>query len=106
MSQSLNIQELAIAITTRQHSPTILTPDFLQYSGTVPSDWGLARPPVLTNSVAQVTFQNGVSIAAQINRIIFAELIATKEPKEVEVPAIAYKYIEKLPEVDYTVSRS
>ncbi|MBW4674826.1 MAG: hypothetical protein KME52_12580 [Desmonostoc geniculatum HA4340-LM1] len=33
MSQSLNIQEIAIAIAAKQHNPTILTPDFLKYSG-------------------------------------------------------------------------
>ncbi|MDZ8261497.1 hypothetical protein [Nostoc sp. ChiQUE01b] len=101
MSQSLNIQEIAIAITAKQHNPTILTPDFLKYSGIVPSDWELAKPPILTDSAAQVVFQNSISITAQVNRIIFTELIATKESTEVEIPALAAKYLETLAQVDY-----
>jgi hypothetical protein len=101
MSQSLSIQEFAIAIAVKQQNPTILTPDFLRYSGIVPNNWELARQPIVTNSVAQVAFTNGVSIAAQVNKIVFSELIATKEVNEVEIAAIANKYIEKLPEVEY-----
>ncbi|MBX9255661.1 hypothetical protein H1Q63_17265 [Desmonostoc muscorum CCALA 125] len=101
MSQSLNIQEIAIAIAAKQHNPTILTPDFLKYSGIVPSDWELAQEPILTNSAAQVVFQKGISITAQLNRVIFSEVIATKAYQEVEIPAIARKYLETLPQVDY-----
>ncbi|MBG1265631.1 hypothetical protein [Nostoc sp. WHI] len=101
MSQSLNVQEIAIAIAAKQHNPTILTPDFLKYSGIVPSDWELTQQPILTNSTAQVVFQKGISIAAQVNRIIFSEVIATKEFTEVEIPGVARKYLETLAQVDY-----
>ncbi|MBD2513902.1 hypothetical protein H6G93_02550 [Nostoc sp. FACHB-973] len=101
MNQSLNIQEIAIAIAAKQHNPTILTPDFLKYSGIVPSDWELAKPPIITDSAAQVVFQNSISITAQVNRIIFTEAIATKEFTEVEIPALAGKYVETLAQVDY-----
>ncbi|MEH2111889.1 hypothetical protein [Nostoc sp.] len=101
MSQSLNIQEIAIAIAAKQHNPTILTPDFLKYSGIVPSDWELAQPPILTDSAAQVVFQNSINITAQVNRIIFTEMIATKEATDVEIPALARKYLETLAQVDY-----
>jgi hypothetical protein len=101
MNQSLDIQEIAIVITTKQHNPTILTPDFLKYGGIVPSNWELAQTPILTNTAAQVVFQNGVSIIAQVNRIVFTESIGTKEAKEIEIPTIAGKYLEKLPQVDY-----
>ncbi|MBG1261723.1 hypothetical protein [Nostoc commune] len=101
MSQSLNIQEIAIAIAAKQYNPTILTPDFLKYSGIVPIEWELAQQPVLTNSNAQVVFQNGISIIAQVNRIIFTEVIATKESTDVEIPALVRKYVETLAQVDY-----
>ncbi|WP_460204579.1 hypothetical protein [Scytonema sp. NUACC21] len=101
MSQSLNIQEIAIAIAARQYNPKLLTPDFLKYAGIVPSSWELIRPAILTDSVAQVIFQNGVNIGAQVNKIVFAELIGSKEPSAVEVPTIAKKYIDKLPEIEY-----
>jgi hypothetical protein len=101
MNQKLNIQELAIAIVAEQHSPTLLTPDFLKYSGVVPADWQLARPPVATSTAAQVIFQNGVNIVAQGNRITFAELIGGKEPTEVAVAEVARRYGAALPQVTY-----
>ncbi|MEC4819257.1 MAG: hypothetical protein SAK29_39200 [Scytonema sp. PMC 1069.18] len=101
MSRSLEIQELAIAITAKQYNPKLLTPDFLKYTGIVPNNWELARPPIVTDTVAQVIFQNGVNIVAQVNKIVFAELTATKESSEVEVGAIARKYVDKLPEIEY-----
>lgn len=101
MKPSLEIQEIAIAIAAKQHNPTILTPDFLKYSGIVPSEWELARQPIVTNTASQVVFQNGINIVAEVNRIIFVESIATKEAQEVEIPAIALKYIETLAQVDY-----
>ncbi|MBE9038673.1 hypothetical protein [aff. Roholtiella sp. LEGE 12411] len=101
MKPSLEIQEIAIAIAAKQHNPTILTRDFLKYSGIVPSEWELARQPIVTNTASQVVFQNGINIVAEVNRIIFVESIATKEPQDVEIPAIASKYLETLAQVDY-----
>ncbi|WP_066382728.1 MULTISPECIES: hypothetical protein [unclassified Anabaena] len=101
MSQMFQEQELLIAIAVRQQNPTILTADFLKYTGIIPSDWELAKPPVMTNNAAQVVFQNGVSVIAEVNRIIFAEAIANKEPQDVQAPAIAHKYIETVKQVNY-----
>ncbi|QFS51024.1 hypothetical protein [Nostoc sphaeroides] len=101
MSQSLNIPEIAIVIAAKQHNPTILTPDFLKYSDIVPNNWELGKPPILTDSNAQVVFANGISITSYVNRIIFTEAIATKEFTEVEIPALAGKYVETLAQVDY-----
>jgi hypothetical protein len=101
MKPSLEIQEIAIAIAAKQHNPTILTPDFLKYSGIIPSEWELARQPIVTNTASQVVFQNGINIVAEVNRIIFVESITTKEPQDVEIPAIASKYLETLAQVDY-----
>ncbi|MBD2519164.1 hypothetical protein H6G93_30230 [Nostoc sp. FACHB-973] len=101
MKPSPEIQEIAIAIAAKQHNPTILTPDFLKYSGIVPSEWELARQPIVTNTGSQVVFQNGINIIAELNRIIFVESIATKEAQEVEIPVIASKYLETLAQADY-----
>jgi hypothetical protein len=44
MTPTVTIQELALALTAKNHSPTLLNSDFLKYSGIVPPDWELARP--------------------------------------------------------------
>ncbi|MBD2200391.1 MULTISPECIES: hypothetical protein [Calothrix] len=101
MNQNFEVQELLIAIAVRQQNPSILTADFLKYTGIVPSDWELARPPVITNTAAQVVYQNGVSIIAEVNRVIFAEAIAAKAASEVQIPAIARQYIQTVKQVSY-----
>ncbi|WP_414529509.1 hypothetical protein [Nodularia chucula] len=101
MNQSFDIHELVIAITVKQQNPSILTADFLKYTGIVPSDWELSRPPVITNTAAQVVYKNGVSVVAEVNRIIFAEMIANKEANEVQIPAIAHKYIQTVKQMSY-----
>ena len=57
---------------------------------------GISKRTVRTASVSQVTFKNGVNIVSQLNRIVFSEVISTKEVQDTEVSAIALKYIQKL----------
>lgn len=101
MNKTLDVQELSIVIAARNYNPTILTPDFLKYSGIVPADWELVRTPNRTNGVFQVVFQNGISIVAQPDRIIFSEQIGAKDLQEVKVSGVTRKYIEILPNADY-----
>jgi hypothetical protein len=99
MSDSLKLQELVIILAAGNFNPIILTPDFLKYSGIIPTDWELARQPILSQSVAQVIFTNGISLIAEPNRLMFVE--AVTEIGEVRTPKIARKYCQTLPEVEY-----
>jgi len=94
-------EELAITISARNHSHTLLTPDFLSSSGIVPLNWELAQPPVLDSQTAIVKFTNETIISAQFDRIVFSQTIEAKGLKEVKVPAIVRKYVETLPNADY-----
>jgi hypothetical protein len=96
MNKNLLLQELAIAIAAKNLNPTVLNPDFLKYTGVVPSDWELGRPPVYANGIAQIIFSNGLSIVAQSNRIVI-----TKELQEIQVSQIACQLVDKLPKVEY-----
>lgn len=101
MSQNLIVQELAIIIAAKNHKPTILNPDFLFGTGIVPSDWQLARQPISTNNVAQVTFSNGISIIAEPNRVIFVEPIAELATESLQIPAMSRKYMQTLPNIEF-----
>lgn len=101
MNQTLQIQELAIAIIAKNLNPTVLNPDFLKYTGVVPSDWELGRAPVYANGMAQIVFNNGLAIVAQSNRITITETIATKDEQEVQVAALACQLVQKLPKLEY-----
>ena len=101
MSQTLITQEFGIIIAAKNHKPTILNPDFLKYSGIVPTEWELARQPIYTQSVSQVAFTNGIVIIAEPTRVMFIEAIENKPVEEIAVAAIAKKYVEALPNVEY-----
>ena len=101
MSQSLITQEFGIIIAAKNHKPTILNPDFLKYSGIVPTEWELARQPIYTQSVSQVAFTNGIVIIAEPTRVMFIEAIENKAVEEIAITAIAKKYVEALPNVEY-----
>jgi hypothetical protein len=101
MTPKVTIQELAIALTAKNHSPTLLNSDFLKYSGIVPADWELARPPLLGPQISQVAFTNGTNIVAQSNAITFIESLRTKPLEDTKIPGIIRKYVEALPRTDY-----
>ncbi|MBD2364925.1 hypothetical protein H6G36_27820 [Anabaena minutissima FACHB-250] len=98
---SLVLQELNIAVATQNHSPSILTFDFLKYSGIIPLDWKLAQQPIVSNQGSQLIFDNGFSIVAQPQGLNFIELISTKHIQEIQVPEIVHNYINALPKVEY-----
>ncbi|BAZ79929.1 hypothetical protein PN497_16230 [Sphaerospermopsis kisseleviana CS-549] len=101
MSKNFEIQELAIAITARNLNHTVITPDFLKYTGIVPADWELAREPVFNNFVVQIFYKTGVGIVAQPNNVTVVEAIGTKEQAEIHIPKITQQLVEKLSKVDY-----
>lgn len=101
MTPKVTIQELALALTAKNHSPTLLNSDFLKYSGIVPADWELARPPIFSPQISQIAFTNGINIVAQSNAITFIESLSTKSQEDVKIPAIIRKYVEALPRTDY-----
>jgi hypothetical protein len=51
MKQKIAIQELALSLTAKNHSPTLLNSDFLKHSGIVPTNWELARPPIFSPQI-------------------------------------------------------
>jgi hypothetical protein len=100
MSQLIT-QELAIVISVKTQNPNLLNEDFLKQTGIVPSDWKLAREPIYTDRVAQIVFENGFSIAAQPDRVMFIEAIGDKEINTINAGEIAQKYVSTLKLADY-----
>jgi hypothetical protein len=101
MTRSLEVQELALVIAVKRQDPSLLTPDFLRYSGIVPQEWELSREPVRAQQVAQVSYQNGVSILAYPDRTVLVESLSDKDSETVEIPSIAQRYSEVLRNMDY-----
>jgi hypothetical protein len=101
MNSRLDVQELALVISVQQQDPSLLTPEFLSYSGIIPQDWELARQPVRAQQVAQVSYQNGISILAYPDRAVFVETLSSKTEENIALPNIAQRYSEVLRNMDF-----
>jgi len=100
-NDTIDIQELAIALFAQQLNPQISQLEFLKFSGIIPTDWKLAGDPVATETRTQLAFENGLNLLAQPRTVNFFEAIDTKELQELQVPIVVRRYIEKLPNADY-----
>ena len=101
-SNSLStIEEISITIAARDLTPTMMSQDFLKFSGIVPKDWELSQQPILNPTTAQLNYTNGVSIAAQPRTITLSEGLNQKTLENVVISEVAIKYIEKLPHAEY-----
>ena len=101
MTTAPKLQELSIVLAVPNHNPTLLTPDFLAGSGIIPTDWQLARSPVLGTRSSQVSFTSGVNVMAQVGSVTFSEGIGVKAVEELNIAAIASQYARTLPNLDY-----
>ncbi|MEA5619945.1 hypothetical protein VB711_19150 [Cronbergia sp. UHCC 0137] len=101
MKANLVFQDLSIIIATRNHNPRILTYDFLKCSDIIPMDWELAQEPIVSEQGSQVIFSNALSLVAQPERLFFVEVFKDKGITDLQVPAIAHKYVKALPNVEY-----
>lgn len=96
-----DIEELTISFVIKNLNPTLLSYDFLNMSGIVPSDWELAKQPITNQRGSQVSFKNGVNIIAQPNSVSFIEGLGTKEVKDLQFANIAKKYVDKMSNAEY-----
>lgn len=101
MTLSLQLREHAVVLAIPHFSPAALTLEMLHYSGCVPSDWELLRPPTYTQQVTQFLFQNGVSLTAYPERLVFAEDLYSKTIPDVLMPQLAHKYVASFPHAHY-----
>lgn len=99
--QNLTVQELAIVVAVQKIDPTLLTPDFLTMTQIVPTEWEILGQPVRSYEGSQITYQQGVSVIAQAQRVSFVELILNKEAAQVEVPKLAQAFIQVLSNLDF-----
>ncbi|MGB5711857.1 MAG: hypothetical protein WBM44_13225 [Waterburya sp.] len=95
------IEEISLVIAAQDLTPTMLSQDFLKFSGIVPKEWELSQQPVLNPNFAQLNFTNGVGIIAQPGNITLSENLSNKKPEDLAIPLVAERYIEKLPHAKY-----
>lgn len=95
------IEELSIVIAAQDLTPTMMSQDFLKFSGIIPKEWELSGQPVLNPNFAQLNFTNGIGITAQPRTVTISESLGAKNLSELAIANVANKYIEKLPHAEY-----
>ncbi|GFE68210.1 hypothetical protein [Chroococcus sp. FPU101] len=100
--EELDLQDISIVLAISNNNPAILTPNFLQGSGIVPTDWKLVGPPTFSPAFTQVGFDNGITVSANYQTVIFGERLAQDQPLEaLKTPQIVSQYLTTLPHLDY-----
>ena len=95
------IEEISILIAAQDLTPTMMSQDFLKFSGIIPKDWELSQQPVLNPNFAQLNFKNGINISAQPRTITVSESLNRKEITDLQVATIVANYVRKLPYAEY-----
>ena len=101
MSLTHTVQEVALVIAVNNHDPLMVGEAFLKQTGIIPDQWQLAQKPYLSPQATQLVFDNGVSIIAEPERIIFTQALGDKALNTIEIGEIANKYAAILKKADY-----
>lgn len=101
MPLQITPQELVIVVAAQNQSPAVFNLEFLKYSGIIPGEWELARQPIYTPQVVQLTFQNSVTLTAQAGRILLSQTLGNQDFGTPEIVQVARRCIQSLPNMEY-----
>lgn len=97
------LDNFAIVILAQAHNPSILNPDFLKNQKIVDESFTPTNV-ICTPPVAQISYQEGITIMAEFEKLQFTDTVTTRIPFESPIPDIAMKYVRALPHVRYTAA--
>ena len=104
MEDNLTVHQVDIVIVAKHHNPSILNPDFLERNGIVREEWAWKRqdPVICTPALAEVNYDSGFSVQAQLERLIFSEKNPARIPEQTHLADVAAGYVKTLPHMKYT----
>ncbi|MEN9519107.1 MAG: hypothetical protein RLZZ381_1695 [Cyanobacteriota bacterium] len=100
-SKTQSIEEISLVIAAQDLIPAVINQDFLKFSGIIPQDWELVKPPIVNPNFAQLNFTNGVGITVQPRMISLSESLNNKQWQDITIHQVAEKYLKKLPHAEY-----
>ena len=98
---SVHLAQLSVVLVANQVDPSILNPDFLRHNRIVDPDAQVGAPSVSTPQLSQVTFQDGIAVKANHNRVIFEEADDPLRPDCVRSPSMAIRFVTLFPNILY-----
>ena len=98
---NVDITEFSVVLLATSNNPSILNPDFLQYNDIVDASQQIQEPPISTPAFSQVIFQDGLTVTADPDRVIFAQTRGRLATEDIVCPEIAKRYVKTVPHVTY-----
>lgn len=98
---NFNLDNFSIVVLAQAHNPSILNPDFLKNQNIIDPSF-TPNNVICTPPVAQVSYQEGITIMAEFEKLQFIDKLSKRIPFESPIPDIAVNYIKTLPYVRYT----
>lgn len=100
---NFTLNNFSIVVLAQANNPSILNPDFLRNQKIVDSSF-TPKNVICTPPVAQVSYQEGITIMAEFEKLQFIDTVSERIPFESPIPEIAVNYIKTLPHVRYTAA--
>lgn len=97
---NVTLQTVTLVVLSASNNPRLLNADFLKRNGIVPEDWAVADT-LVTSPVAQVTFENGLQIVVEENRLHCGASRLDQIDWQTVLPGCAVAYLSLLPHVSY-----
>ncbi len=99
---SIKLVGFSVVLVANSNNPSILNPDFLRYNEIVDASQQVQGPPIAIPGFSQVTFESGLIVKAEPNRVIFEQSGDPLAKECVICPDMAKRYLDKVPHVPYS----
>lgn len=96
-----DVVQISIVTLSPNVDVSILQPQSLANNGTVPVEWQLAEPPIVTPVIAQLTYSNGVSITMQGEKLTVIDNSPPQSLDSSVVPGLASRLVSLTASVRY-----
>lgn len=99
----IDLLGFSVVVVAAANNPTMLNPDFLRHNGIVGTRWRLSEshPPLTTPLLSEVTFEGGLVVRADQNRVTFEQRGSTLSLEDVACVDMAKGYLKTAPQVPY-----
>ena len=99
----IDLLGFSVVVVAAANNPTMLNPDFLRHNGIVGTRWRLSEshPPLTTPLLSEVTFEGGLVVRADQNRVTFEQRGSALSLEDVACVDMAKGYLKTAPQVPY-----
>ena len=99
--QSVELVEFSVVLLAQGIDPSIFNPDFLRHNNIVDENLQTQGQAISTPVVSQVTFQEGFTVKADPERVIFEQRGNPLAEKKVRCPEMAERFVKLFPNYLY-----